>query len=1063
MGQYTSINRYSIMKYTKLGLCISIIFATSGVQAAPVLSGTLNDQTIFSNTSVTTGASLGNQTVWGSILANDDVTLGAGAKVSGNSRSKNLAIGAGVLISANTITVGNTSVGANAIVGGDVTATFLTVGADATISGNVVTVANSTFGASAMVSGDVQSGGSVTIGGNATVIGTVQHGTALVVAASASIGEATNNTTPPPAIINADEHQGVSDAQSALGAMLGATGLAAGNIASDTIFVPGVYDVTGLLTMTAGITITLDAQGQDSAFIFNVSNYLTFGAGTVIEVINGNANTSVVWNVGGYTSIGANAEIIGTVLAEAYVIAGAYATVSGSGDSCGGVFSATSYVTVGANATVGGEGCKGAINNIMNNDGVAEYSVPVVLEGAFPECPARAFLTQDAVAKTYSVNLVTGDFGLLQNDMGTRSKVSATGFNPNDNFLYGWGYEQHKPVRINNEFKVEYLEVEGIPDGLDFSVGDVSGTNNTYYVYRRGSSNGLYGISLDSGSADYLEMKRVIGSETLSLDIYDIAFHPTDGFAYAVDRSGKLHKINVETGGSEDLGSVGIEGIFGAAYFDVDANLYLSSNRNGNLYKIAIDSGSYAAQLFSIGPSSSVNDGARCALAPVVDESNVDVDFGDAPDSYGTYLENNGARHGLLVDPNLFLGSQVDGESDGKPKPLSDDTSDRNDDEDGVQFATNLQAGEDAVVIVEASKAGTLSAWIDSNQNGVFENNEQVITDKAVEAGKQSIYISIPGGASAGSTWSRFRLSSSVGVTPTGLVSDGEVEDYSVIINAAGSAVTYYPSSSGWTTVAFEDNWPFEGDYDMNDLVAQLRTSIYKTDGKITLVNISGELSAVGAAYHNGFGIRLPDVLRDQIDEDNINYTINDRVVNNYSPLEAGRYEAIFIMAYNTWSYVSAGEGCIFYRTEEGCGSDKQMRFNLTIPMKTPIESDIAGVFDPFLFATPGAWHGDHFATPPGRSYEIHLKNQHATEAFDYAMMNFSGQDASSPANKHFYQTTNGMPWALELGSDWKHPKEFRDITHAYPLFPSYVRSEGTENTSWYTEAKAVESILFKD
>ncbi len=688
---------------------------------------------------------------------------------------------------------------------------------------------------------------------------------------------------------------------------------------------------------------------------------------------------------------------------------------------------------------------------------------PAVLADAFNECPSRAFLTQDAVAKTYGVNLVTGDFGLLQDDMGTKSKVNATGFNPNDQFLYGWGYEQHKPVRIHSDFKVEYLDVDVISEGKDFYVGDVSLTNNTYYVYRRGQNNGLYGISLDSGADDYLQMKRVIDGKTLDLKIFDIAFHPSDGFAYAVDKTGFLHKIDSETGSSTNLGSVGVTGTFGAVYFDVDANLYLSSNRDGNVYKIAVDSGDYTAQLFAIGPSSSINDGARCALAPVVDESNVDIDYGDAPDSYGTYLKDNGARHGLLADPDLFLGSQVDGESDGKPMPQSDDESDRNDDEDGVQFATTLQAGSQAVVMVEPSKQGILSAWIDRNQNGVFDDNEQVITDRAVSAGKQPIYITIPQDARAGDTWARFRLSSSVGMTPTGGVSDGEVEDYKVNIQVEGSAVTYYPSSSGWTTIAFEDNWPFEGDYDMNDLVTHMRTSVFKTDGKVTLVNIAGELSAVGAAYHNGFGIRLPGVLRDQIDEENINYTINDRVVNNYSPLEAGRYEAIFIMAYNTWSYVSAGEDCVYYRTEEGCGSDKQMRFNITIPMKTPIESDISGVFDPFLFATPGAWHGDHFDTPPGRSYEIHLKNHHATEAFDYKFMNFSGQDASNPDNKHFFQTTKGMPWAMEMGSEWMHPKEFRDITHAYPKFPSFVRSDGAENPSWYKNENAVQNILFKD
>jgi len=685
-----------------------------------------------------------------------------------------------------------------------------------------------------------------------------------------------------------------------------------------------------------------------------------------------------------------------------------------------------------------------------------------VLADAFTECPSRAFLTQDAVAKTYGVNLVTGDYGLVQDDMGTKSKVNATGFNPNDQYLYGWGYEKFKPVRIHDDFTVEYLDVDNIA-GINFYVGDVSLTNNTYYVYRAGSKYGLYAISLDGSSENFHKMVRVVDGGTLKLKIFDLAFHPTDGYAYAVDRSGLLHKIDVENGTSEQLADVGVTGTFGAVYFDVDENLYISSNNDGKLYKIAIGAGDYTAQLFALGPSSSINDGARCALAPVIDVSNVDIDFGDAPESYGTYLKDNGARHGLTSDTSLYLGAGVDGESDGKPMPLSDDVSDRNDDEDGVQFATTLQAGDRAVVMVEPSAAGVLSAWVDFDQNGTFDADEQIVTDLSVNAGKQPVYIDVPADAKPGSTWSRFRLSSSVGMEPTGGVSDGEVEDYSVNITVEGASVNYYPSSKSYSTVVFEDNWPFEGDYDMNDLVVNLKTSIFYTDKKATLVNISGQLTAVGAAYHNGFGIRLPDVLRDQVDEDGINYTINDRKVVNYSPLEAGRYEAIFILAYNTWSYVSAGEDCTFYRTEEGCGSDVQMRFNLTIPFKEPIETDISGIFDPFLFATPGAWHGDHFDTPPGRSYEIHLKNHHATEAFNYKFMNGSGQDASNPDNKHFFQTTNGLPWAMEVGNEWKYPKEYRDVTHAYPKFPSFVRSEGEENPSWYTFSNAVESILFKN
>lgn len=691
---------------------------------------------------------------------------------------------------------------------------------------------------------------------------------------------------------------------------------------------------------------------------------------------------------------------------------------------------------------------------------------------SFTECPSRAFLTQGTVAKTYGVNLVTGDFNLFQDDMGTNNKINAVGFNPNDRYLYAWSSEHNTAVRIHSDFKIEPLPVKNITD-TSFYVGDISLTTNIYYVYRPGSVYGLYAISLDSNSEDYLKMIRVVDGGHLSLNIFDMAFHPTDGYAYAVDKKGDLHRIDVTAGTSTKLANIGgPTGTFGAAYFDVEGNLYISRNKDGHVYKIDISGQNYTAQLFAHGPSSSINDGARCALAPIIDpddSSDTNIDFGDAPESYGTYLKDNGARHGLSEDGNtLYLGAGVDGEDDGKPLPLSDDESDNDgdgfDDEDGVQFATSLQAGDTAVLMIKPSSSGILSGWIDVDQNGTFDADEQVITDKSVSAGRQPVFITVPDGeAKAGATWARFRISSSAGLQPTGGASDGEVEDYSVNIIVEGSSVTYYPSSSGWTTVVYEDNWPFEGDYDMNDLVAYLRTSIFRTDGDVTLINISGELAAVGASYHNGFGIRLPGIMRDQVDEDAINYTINNQAVTSFKPLEENRDEAIFILTYNVWDYVSAGEDCIFYRTEEGCGSDVQMRFNLTIPFKQAIDTKIAGIFDPFLFATPGAAHGDHFTTPPGRSYEIHLKNQSPTEAFDYSFMDGSGQDGSIPSEDHYFQTVKGLPWAMEIGSHWHYPKEYRDVTHAYPMFPGYVMSRGVDEPDWFTFENAVESILFKD
>jgi len=679
----------------------------------------------------------------------------------------------------------------------------------------------------------------------------------------------------------------------------------------------------------------------------------------------------------------------------------------------------------------------------------------------FENCPAKAFLTQGTVPSTYSVNLVTGDYQVLASTMGVKSGINALGYNSQDNYAYGWSYQHNLPVRIHNEFNVEPLKVDNV-SGVDFYVGDVSTNDNKYYVYRRGATAGLFSIDLDASSQSFLKMEQVVDGATLDMDIADMAFHPYTDLAYSVDHSGYLLEIDVRTGTATKLDHVGTTAGFGAAYFDADGNLYMGRNRDGAIYRINIDSGIYQAEFFAKGPSSSTNDGFRCAQAPVIGISNTDLDFGDAPDTYGTSIANNGARHGLSHKNVFYLGEHVDGESDASIDPLSDDNNGDKKDDDGVQFATNIVESSKAIAVVKASTTGYLNAWIDLDQNGQFDDNDQVVKDLKVKMGNQYVYMPIPAGVKSGETWARFRFSESDGIQAVGGASNGEVEDYKVELIESKATVATYPSSNSWTTLAFEDNWPHEGDYDMNDLVVHMRTSVWSKTSGVTQVNMKGEISAVGASYHNGFAVRLPGVKRDQVDVENIEYLVNGQPV-DFEPLETGRDEAIFILTYNLWDYVGSGELCKYYRTEDGCGSDIQMNFSARIPMKEPVQANLNGVFDPFLFATPGAWHGGHFATTPGRSYEIHLKNYAPTEAFDQSLFDAPGDDASAPDNSFFFTTAKGMPWALEIGTRWDHPQEYTDIGHAYPYFASWALSNGWANQDWYLNNNANAPLLFID
>lgn len=173
-------------------------------------------------------------------------------------------------------------------------------------------------------------------------------------------------------------------------------------------------------------------------------------------------------------------------------------------------------------------------------------------------------------------------------------------------------------------------------------------------------------------------------------------------------------------------------------------------------------------------------------------------DFGDAPNSYQTSRASGGARH---VATGLLLGTARDGEPDAAA-PLSgtgDDTT-SSDDEDGVRLPTQLIPRLGARIVVSASAAGKLDAWIDYNRNGTFDAAEQIATSLPVLAGDKVLSIVVPESATAGTTYARFRLSSAGGLGPTGPAADGEVEDYAIQIfvpAARSAAIVDDPENPG--------------------------------------------------------------------------------------------------------------------------------------------------------------------------------------------------------------------------------------------------------------------------
>ncbi len=186
------------------------------------------------------------------------------------------------------------------------------------------------------------------------------------------------------------------------------------------------------------------------------------------------------------------------------------------------------------------------------------------------------------------------------------------------------------------------------------------------------------------------------------------------------------------------------------------------------------------------------------------------ADFGDAPASYPTLLAANGALH--AGNGSLTLGSNFDTEFDGQPTAQADgDEGVGTLDDDGVSFGGNLSVGESRSLTVTASAAALLDAWVDFNADGDWEDaGEQVFASRAVVGGANALAFTVPAGATAGSTYGRFRLSSAGGLAPGGAAADGEVEDYLLTIEAGADA-------DGDSVPDDEDNCPAVSNADQTD------------------------------------------------------------------------------------------------------------------------------------------------------------------------------------------------------------------------------------------------------
>ena len=239
--------------------------------------------------------------------------------------------------------------------------------------------------------------------------------------------------------------------------------------------------------------------------------------------------------------------------------------------------------------------------------------------------------------------------------------------------------------------------------------------------------------------------------------------------------------------------------------------------------------------------------------------------------------------------------------------------------------------------------------------------------------------------------------------------------------------------------LAFEDLWPDQGDYDLNDVVVYYQSRVYKNmQNRITSTIDEFTPYWDGAGYNNfnGFGYRL-SVTPDKVTAVNIayeNYTFTASPLfqfdNKGLEERADNDNAIIIVADNMKQAVK-----------------QKGKFTVTTTFGTPqIESAaMLPPYNPFIIIN----------ALNERGKELHLPNYVPTKRADSSHFG-KGNDLTDESQQMYYISKDNMPYAINLPNikDFDCSNEGIRIDEIYPNFTNWVKSNGNENTDWYLHKK---------
>lgn len=216
---------------------------------------------------------------------------------------------------------------------------------------------------------------------------------------------------------------------------------------------------------------------------------------------------------------------------------------------------------------------------------------------------------------------------------------------------------------------------------------------------------------------------------------------------------------------------------------------------------------------------------------------------------YETLGRDDGPAHRLTQ--GLFIGTAVDQESDGQPNltATGDDANGATpDDEDGIPSPVTFGSNPSFMIPVTntTGSPATLYGWIDYNADGMFDNATErtsvAVPDGTMPATPVNLDFGATPGGTVNNTFLRLRLGTQPGAAnPTGLVDDGEVEDY-----AAEFTIDVTPDPF---------NFIAQPDVPRNSLRTSNTITVSSIDVPVSISITNGEYSINGGSYTSAAGM----------------------------------------------------------------------------------------------------------------------------------------------------------------------------------------------------------------